>query len=132
VGFVDWQGVAVGPWVHGVNYFLVSALDVPERRVHERDLLGHYLKALAAFGVSTPGLDEAWDDYRRTSVYGFLAWLCNLDIWQPPEVNAATYARFGMAMLDHDTYAAVGCEAHHALGGAVGPGLNGSGAAEPR
>jgi hypothetical protein len=53
VGFVDWQTVAVGPWVHDVNYFLVSALDVPDRRVHDRDLLGHYLKALATFGVSS-------------------------------------------------------------------------------
>jgi Phosphotransferase enzyme family len=108
VGFVDWQTVAVGPWVHDVNYFLVSALDVPDRRAHERDLLGHYLKALATFGVSVPGLDEAWSDYRRATVHGFLSWLCNLDVWQPAEVNTATYARFGMAMVDHDTYAALG------------------------
>ena len=107
VGFVDWQTVAVGPWVHDVNYFVVSALDVPDRRAHERDLLGHYLKALAAFGVSVPGPDEAWDDYRRATVHGFLGWLCNLDQWQPAEVNTATYARFGMAMIDHDTYDAL-------------------------
>jgi hypothetical protein len=100
VGFVDWQTVALGPWVHDVNYFLVSALDVPDRRAHERDLLGHYLKALAAFGVCAPGLDEAWS--------GFLCWLCNPDVWQPAEVNTATYARFGTAMIDHDTYAALG------------------------
>ena len=50
VGFVDWQTVGVGPWVHDVNYFLVSALDVPDRRAHERELLGHYLKALVSFG----------------------------------------------------------------------------------
>jgi len=108
VGFVDWQTVAVGPWVHDVNYFLVSALDVPDRRAHERDLLGYYLKTLATFGVSAPGLDEAWSDYRRATVHGFLGWLCNLDRWQPAEVNTATYARFGMAMIDHETYAALG------------------------
>ncbi len=108
VGFLDWQTVAVGHWVHDVNYFLVSALDVPDRRTHERDLLGHYLKVLATFGVSAPGLDEAWSDYRRATVHGFLGWLCNLDQWQPAEVNTATYARFGMAMIDHDTYAALG------------------------
>ena len=39
VVFVDWRTVAVGPWVHDVNYFLVFALDVPNRRVHECDLL---------------------------------------------------------------------------------------------
>jgi aminoglycoside phosphotransferase (APT) family kinase protein len=108
VGFVDWQTIAVGPWTHDVNYFLVSALDVPDRRAYERDLLGRYLKALARFGVTVPGVDEAWDAYRRASVYGFLAWLCNPDIWQPADVNTATFARFGMAMLDHDTYTALG------------------------
>jgi aminoglycoside phosphotransferase (APT) family kinase protein len=108
VGFVDWQTVALGSWVHDVNYFLVSALDVPDRRAHERDLLGHYLKALATYGVSAPVFDEAWSDYRRATVHGFLGWLCNLDVWQPAEVNTATYARFGMAMVDHDTYAALG------------------------
>jgi hypothetical protein len=108
VGFVDWQTVAVGSWVHDVNYFLVSALDVPDRRAHERDLLGHYLKALATYRVSAPGFDEAWSDYRRATVHGFLGWLCNLDQWQPADVNTATYARFGMAMIDHDTYAALG------------------------
>jgi hypothetical protein len=45
---------------------------------------------------------------RRATVYGFLSWLCNLDLWQPADVNTATYARFGLAMIDHDTYAALG------------------------
>jgi hypothetical protein len=108
VGFVDWQTVAIGPWVHDVNYFLVSALDVPDRRAYERDLLGHYLRVLDTFGVSAPGLDEAWIDYRRATIHGFMGWLCNPDAWQPAEVNTATYARFGMAMIDHDTYAALG------------------------
>ena len=92
VSFVDWQTVAIGHWVHDVNYFLVSALDVPDRRAHERDLLGHYLKTLATFGVTAPGLDEAWSDYRRATVHGFLGWLCDLDQWQPAEVNTATNA----------------------------------------
>ena len=108
VGFVDWQTAAIGNWVHDVNYFIVSALDVPDRRAHERDLLGYYLKALAAHDVAAPTPAEAWDDYRRATVYGFLCWLCNPDIWQPPDVNAATFARFGSAMLDHETYTALG------------------------
>jgi hypothetical protein len=51
---------------------------------------------------------RAWEDYRRATVYGFLCWLCNPDTWQPPDVNVATFARFGTATLDHDTYAALG------------------------
>jgi hypothetical protein len=41
----------------------------PTGGAHERDLLGHYLKVLATFGVSAPGLDEAWSDYRRATVH---------------------------------------------------------------
>jgi hypothetical protein len=55
VGFVDWRTVSLGAWAHAVNDFPVSALDVPDRRAHERDPLGQYLKALASFGVSAPG-----------------------------------------------------------------------------
>ena len=108
VGFVDWQTIAIGHWVHDVNYFLVSALDVPDRRSHERELLDHYLKSLAAHDVSVPTPDEAWESYRTATVYGFLCWLCNPDIWQPADVNAATFARFGAALQEHDTYAALG------------------------
>jgi Phosphotransferase enzyme family len=108
VSFIDWQVIALGNWVHDVNYFIISALDPPDRRAHERDLLGGYLNRLAAHGGAAPAPDDAWEEYRRATVYGFLAWLCNPDIWQPPDVNTATYARFGAAMLDHDTYAAIG------------------------
>ena len=108
VGFIDWQVIAIGNWYHDVNYFIISALDLPDRQAHEHDLLGGYLKSLASHGVPVPGSGEAWELYRRATVYGFLCWLCNPDIWQPPDVNAATYARFGMAMLDHGTYAALG------------------------
>jgi hypothetical protein len=108
VGFLDWQVIAIGNWYHDVNYFIVSALDLPDRRAHEHDLLGGYLKTLASYGVPVPGSGEAWESYRRATVYGFLCWLCNPDIWQPPDVNAATFAKFGMAMLDHDTYEAIG------------------------
>jgi aminoglycoside phosphotransferase (APT) family kinase protein len=108
VGFVDWQTTAVGHWAHDVNYFLVSALDFADRRAYEADLLEHYLKALASHDVDAPTSDEAQEQYRRSTVYGFLCWLCNPDIWQPAQVNAATFARFATAMLDHDTYAALG------------------------
>ena len=108
VGFVDWQTAAVGRWAHDVNYFLVSALDLPDRQAYERGLLEHYLKALATYDITAPAPDDAWDDYRRSTVYGFLCWLCNSPDWQPEDVNTATYARFGSAMLDHQTYAVLG------------------------
>ncbi|SNQ52258.1 conserved hypothetical protein [Frankia canadensis] len=108
VGFLDWQVIGVGHWAHDVNYFLISALDLPVRREHERDLLAHYLKSLAEHGVAAPGIDDAWEDHRKATVYGYLAWLCNPVEWQPDDINTATFARFGAAMVDHDTFGALG------------------------
>jgi aminoglycoside/choline kinase family phosphotransferase len=51
VGFVDWQTVGIGHLAHDVNYFIVSALDVPDRRAYELDLLEHFPNELAAHGV---------------------------------------------------------------------------------
>ncbi len=108
VSLLDWQMVCAGHWSHDFAYFIVSALDMPDRRAHERDLLAHYLQKLGAEGGDPPSFDEAWQDYRRAIYYGFLVWLGNADVWQPAQVNLAAFARFGSAMLDHDTYGALG------------------------
>ena len=68
-----------------------------------------YLKTLASYGVPVPGSGEAW----RIVPAGHRVRLPVLAV-QPAtsgsrrDVNAATFARFGMAMLDHNTYAAIG------------------------
>lgn len=109
IGFLDWQIACTGLWVHDFTYFLITALDLPDRRRSERELLEHYLKSLRAHGVNAaPSLSEAWEDYRKAAFYGFLSWLGNGDEFQPPEVNTACLARFGSAMLDLKTYEALG------------------------
>ena len=45
---VDWQLVQRGRWYFDVGYHIASTLTVDERRRSERDLLRHYLDALAS------------------------------------------------------------------------------------
>jgi hypothetical protein len=106
--FLDWQVISIGHWAQDFAFFLISALDTPVRRIAERDLLKHYLAALVEKGVAAPRFDDAWDDYRRAAFYGFLVWLGNADTWQPPQINMASFARHGAAMLDLDTYNVLG------------------------
>jgi Ser/Thr protein kinase RdoA (MazF antagonist) len=68
-GFLDWGIINVGSPMRDVGYFLTMAMDVEERRRHERDLLRHYLDARHAMGGSRIGLDEAWMSHRLHAAY---------------------------------------------------------------
>ena len=107
-GFIDWQTVGLGLWAHDVAYFLVTALDTPDRRRWERELLAGYLAEWSKHGVRAPAFDEAWTLYRKAVLYPFIVWLGNSDFMQPPDVNIACYSRAGAAMIDHDTYGLLG------------------------
>ncbi|MGE3744558.1 MAG: phosphotransferase [Sphingomonadaceae bacterium] len=109
IGFLDWQMLSIGNWVHDVSYFLISSLDIPDRRAAERDLLVHYLDCLGRHRQSPgPGFDEAWEDYRRAAFQSFFTWISNSDDWQAPEINMSCYARASAAMMDLDSYTALG------------------------
>jgi hypothetical protein len=110
-GFFDWQTVRRGRPTFDVAYLIGSALTTAERRAAERDLVASYRDRLAATGAEVPPLDRLWWDYRRDMTYGFFAWLTNLDVFQPEEVNAATIARFAQAVLDLESEAAVAATA---------------------
>ncbi len=103
VGFFDWQLVRTGNWSHDVGYFIVSSLDVEERRTHERSLLEGYLEALGAAGADAPRFDEAWDRYRRSPTYGLAAWLHTVAgaRFHPLPDCLAVIGRFGAAYGDH-------------------------------
>jgi hypothetical protein len=102
-GFFDAQ-VARGPWQLEVTYHLVGALDLADRRVHERGLLQHYLDELRLNAVAPPAFDEAWEAHRREIAYGLFIFLINETRFQTEAVNTAYTARFGLAALDHDTH----------------------------
>lgn len=108
-GLFDWQCLRRGHWAHDVNYSLVSALDIEDRRAWEQDLLRHYLQALQKQLVLlnnksvVPTFDEAWLSYRQQNLYGLFFWITNNDTQQPQENNIAITLRYAMATLDHQT-----------------------------
>ena len=106
-GFFDAQ-VARAPWQFEVTYHLICALDMRDRRAHERHLLRHYLDALRAQGIDAPAEPEAFEAYRREIVYGLFIFLINETRFQTEAVNTANAARFGAAALDHGTRDLIG------------------------
>lgn len=100
---VDWQLVQRGGWCLDVGYHIASTLTVPERRRTERDLLRHYLDALAARGVTPPPFDEARRAIARGMLHGFFLW--SITTKQPPAVITTLLHRLGTAVADHDALA---------------------------
>ncbi|MGH2794445.1 MAG: phosphotransferase [Actinomycetota bacterium] len=105
-GFLDWQGAMCGTWAHDVTYFLISSLDIEDRRAHERALLEHYLDRLASYGAPAPGFDDAWLAYRRNVMHGFM-WVVNPEELQPEDVNTACATRFATAAVDLESLASL-------------------------
>jgi aminoglycoside phosphotransferase (APT) family kinase protein len=101
-GFLDWQ-LKQAPWFQDFTFFLVSALDVIDRRNWERSLVSRYVRQLASLGVSALSFEEAWLGYRREISYGLFIWLVNSSDMQPEHIAAANAARFNMAAVDHDS-----------------------------
>jgi hypothetical protein len=107
-GLLDWQAPRKGPWAHDVAYFLISSLDMLDRREWERPLLQHYLAALEARGVAAPAFEQAWQSYRQQAVYGLYYWLVNPVEFQVEENNCAVAPRFALAAIDHGTFELLG------------------------
>ena len=105
-GFLDWQTTQRGSWAHEYTYFLVGALSIEDRRVHERPLLEHYLGELKRNGVAAPSFDEGWLAYRKHTAHGVLWVVCPLEM-QPVDIIEANVTRFSAAMTDLDAVAAL-------------------------
>ncbi|ORW32514.1 aminoglycoside phosphotransferase [Mycobacterium paraense] len=95
---VDWQLVQRGMWYLDVGYHIASSLPVPERRRSERDLLRHYLDALASQGVAPPPWDDAWPAIARGMLHGFFLWGITTKV--EPAIIAALLNRLGTAVAD--------------------------------
>ena len=107
-GVLDWQSPRKGHWSHDVTYFLVSSLDIADRRKWDKALLAYYLERLAAFGVvNPPGFEEAWEAFRLQLIDGLFYWLVNPEEFQVEVNNCSVAPRFAMAALDVDTYSLI-------------------------
>lgn len=109
IGTLDWQSFCKGPWSHDVTYFIVSALDIVDRRRWDKALLACFLERLAAHGVrNPPSFDEAWEHFRRQIIDGLYFWLVNPVELQAEVNNCAVAPRFAMAAIDHGTFELMG------------------------
>jgi Ecdysteroid kinase-like family len=93
----------VGPPMIEIAYHITCALDLADRRTHERDLVALYREALVGEGIEPPPLDELMRQYGCYLATGYLIFLVNAADFQVEAVNTAYTARFSAAMLDHDT-----------------------------
>jgi len=86
-----------------ITYHITNALDVPDRRAHERDLVAHYRYELTSYGVDVPSLDELMRQFGIFLANGYMIFIVNASEFQPEAINTAYTARYSAAMLDHDT-----------------------------
>jgi aminoglycoside phosphotransferase (APT) family kinase protein len=61
----DWQMTGTGRGASDVAYALISSCTPDMRRVHERDLVARYCRALCQYGVTGYTPDQCWQDYLR-------------------------------------------------------------------
>ena len=73
IGFLDWACVCRAPGLRDVAYFLCNSIPTELRRAEERPLLERYLQGLRNFGAPAPPFDEAFDEYRRLVLCGWIA-----------------------------------------------------------
>ena len=100
-GFTDWQLVQRGHWAADVAYHLPAVLTVEEAEANEEALIAQYLECYTAAGGVAPSFDEAWDDYRRSILYGYYLWITTIRV--DPPIIAEFCKRIGRAMMRHDT-----------------------------
>ena len=93
----------LAPAMYEVSYHVTGALDVPDRRRHERALVAHYREELLRCGVDAPSLDQFMHEFGCFLANGYAIFLVNASDFQPEAINTAYTARFSSAMLDHDT-----------------------------
>ena len=86
-----------------ITYHITNALDVPDRRAHERTLVAHYRYELASYGVEVPSLDELMRQFGIFLANGYMIFIVNASEFQPEAINTAYTGRYSSAMLDHDT-----------------------------
>ena len=69
VGFLDWGIINLNTPMREVSYFLTMAMNPPERRSSEGDLLRHYLDVRRALGGTEIGWNDAWLAHRVHAAY---------------------------------------------------------------
>jgi len=107
-GLLDWE-MRRCPWYHDVTYFLITSLDLVDRRNWVGALLQYYLDQLASHGIEVPSYEEAFYCFRRELIYGYILFITNGDgtqFWSEA-ANTAVTVRYAMAAEDYDMMSAI-------------------------
>lgn len=107
-GILDWE-MRRCPWYHDVTYFLLTSLDVLDRRKWLPALLQYYLDQLAGYGIAAPSYEEAFYCLRRELIYGYVLFITNGDghqFWSE-SMNSAVTVRYAMAAEEYDMMSAI-------------------------
>jgi len=107
-GFLDWQLTFAGTYSHDMAWIIVTALDVDQRRVHERELVETYRDALRSSGGPAPALDDMWLAYRRQMAHAIASYGAVPRDNGPVEVLEEAGRRVFTAAIDHDVLGALG------------------------
>jgi len=101
-GLLDWQLAARGYSMHDISYLIITALSVSNRRMHERELISHYLDRLEFHGVATPpGAEEAWYEYRLAANWClYIGWLTTPKTHYGWEITVCNVIRLTTAVAD--------------------------------
>ena len=106
VGLADWQVTMKGAWSHDFAYTVLTSLPVDDRRRWEQELLSCYLARLRAQGANPPSAGDAWELYRRQTLYTFVGWLVTIGFgalqpsMQPDSESLEIIRRAGIAVDD--------------------------------
>lgn len=71
VTLVDWQIAIKARGTYDIGYFMSQSVDPDIRAASEENLIRDYQRALADNGVKGYSFDQAWDDYRLTTMFCF-------------------------------------------------------------
>lgn len=130
IGFADWQVTQKGRWSFDFAYTILTSLPVEKRRLWEKDLLSFYLNRLKRNGVSAPSFDDAWEIYRRSTMFTFVGWLITIGYgalqpsMQPDEASMEIVKRSGVAVVDLNSIELLMAEDYgNELGDDLSPGI---------
>jgi len=108
MGLCDWQCAARGHASRDVAYVLSAALEIPDRRAWERELVARYLDRFEAAGGPRLDAGAFFDAYRGQMLHALLMWtptLCHsehLPHMQSDETSLCMIERMTAAIDDLD------------------------------
>lgn len=105
-GLIDWQLLQRGGWALDVAYHMNAVLPTEIAEVEERRLLTEYLAMMRGHGMTMPGDEEAWEQYREAVTYGYYLWSITRRV--DPEITIQFTDRLGKAVMRHDSFDLLG------------------------